>query len=352
MTTSDRYKRSLVVGASGLIGPMLTAHLRERTGMEVITLSRRPARRDETHLSADLGNPEQLMALTPELAGVERVYLISRIVRDNYQIDHAANVQMMANLGQALAAADCPDLHVQLLHGLKWYGFNVGPGPIPAREETPAVGGASYYGAQRDVLIDMAGRQGWSWSTIRPHIVCGVGAHSPSNILSCLGTFAAILRELGDPLWFPGTEEAFDAKVTFTDADTLVEAMEFAASNPNCRNQDFNVVNEAPVSWRQVWGCLADVFRTPLAGPRPTSLASFMADKGALWEKIVRKHGLKKTALSDMGSWSFADATLAPHWDQIASVQKLRVHGFQGGVSTLDSMTTGLKSYRNMGYLP
>jgi hypothetical protein len=41
-------------------------------------------------------------------------------------------------------------------------------------------------------------------------------------------------------------------------------------------------------------------------GVRSTDLKRFMADKSAVWDAVVGKHGLRSTPFGMMADWSFA----------------------------------------------
>lgn len=349
---TNPLRQALVVGASGLIGPALAARLRSSPDWSTRTLSRRPTRNHEDHISVDLLDPSCPARIASRVKGVTHIFVVSRVLGEGYSIDHDANVIMLNNLMDGLALAECQSCHIQLLHGLKWYGFNLGPRSIPGREDEPPVREASYYADQRDVLISRATQAGWSWSTIRPHVVCGMSVESPSNILSCIGTFAAILKEMGEPLWFPGNDAAFNAVLTITDADLLLEGMEWAATTSACAGEDFNIVNGDCFRWCDIWPAIAELFEMECSGARDVRLTAFMDDRDALWDQIVAKHGLCAPALSAMGSWDFADATFAVAWDQVAAMNKAVSFGFSQMRETESSIIANLNGYRKAGLLP
>ncbi|WP_224406216.1 NAD-dependent epimerase/dehydratase family protein [Afifella sp. IM 167] len=348
-------RHALVVGASGLLGPHLIDRLSASPGWRVTTLSRRAAGPDDgacPHLSADLLDAERLVRLAPKLAPVTHVFFGSRALGEGYRIDHDANVAMLANLLAVLEVARGAPKHIQLMHGLKWYGFNLASAKIPGRESDPPARQASFYAPQRELLIGLAERNGWTWSTIRPHLVCGVATESPSNIVSVIGTFAAILKALGEPLWFPGPEASFDAVLNVTDVDLLTEAMEWAATEPRCAGEDFNILNGDCFRWRDVWPAVAAAFGMKAAGARGVKLAAFMADKAPLWQRIVAENGLVASPLAAMGDWDFADASFAVAWHQVAAVTKAHRFGFTAMVDSEEMLLSYLRAYRERRLLP
>ena len=125
--------------------------------------------------------------------------------------------------------------HVQIIHGMKWYGSNLGPYRTPAKESHPRLPLPNFYYDQLDAIIGRQTGQRWSWSSLRPHFVCGLTVGSPSNPLSTLGAYAAILKAQGRPLDFPGPQGSFDAALNITDVRLLCRAMEWAATEPLSR---------------------------------------------------------------------------------------------------------------------
>src|SRR6185436_16590257 len=110
-----------------------------------------------------------------------------------------------------------------------------------------------------------------------------------------VGIFAAISRALGQPLRFSGApghlKDACDARL-------LAKAVHWAGGSPNASNQIFNVANGDSFLWEQVFPRIAEVFAMPCAEPHAMSLGRVMANKGPVWDDIVRKHQLKPYALT------------------------------------------------------
>lgn len=180
----------------------------------------------------------------------------------------------------------------------------------------------------------------------------GVTVGSPSNPLSTLGTYAAILRELGEPLHFPASAETFDAHISVTDVRLLTAAMVWAATAPRCANEAFNIVNGDTFRWRDIWPVLAEQFRMQSGAPKPMKLRDFMSDKESVWAAVVRKYNLRSTKMQDIADWSFADVLFAGSWDQTASVVKAHKFGFTEMVDTEEMFVEILQRYRELRLLP
>ena len=98
-----------------------------------------------------------------------------------------------------------------------------------------------------------------------------------------------------------------------TDAGLLAEATVWAATNPECANQAFNINNGDLFRWQEMWPKIAAFFDMDVAPPLPMSLDVAMADKESVWDELVEEHHLARTPYSDVSSWgsvtSYSDGT-------------------------------------------
>src|SRR3974390_318757 len=270
-------RNALVVGGSGLLGGNLIRRLCDTPNWRVKSLSRRPidTAMPVHHVSADLLDRTQLLARADEFSDVTHVFFCSRAVTQGYAISVDTNTVMLEHLLDVLVPVSPALQHVQLVHGMKWYGSHVGPIRLPAKEPDPPHADSSFYRNQQDMLARRQAGQRWNWSTMRPHFICAVTTDSPSNLVAVLGTFAAILRELGQNLWFPGSEQTFDAITNVVDIDLLTKCMVWAATDPGCANNAFNVANGDCFRWRGGWPRIAREFGMAPGGGSPTDVGRF-----------------------------------------------------------------------------
>lgn len=348
-------RHALVLGGSGLLGRNLIRRLGETDDWRVTSLSRRPAEIDMPvrHITADLSSRGRLRECRDEIADVTHVFFCSRAVAQGYAISVDANLEMLENLLDALLPTAAALTHVQLVHGLKWYGSHVGPIKLPAREIDPPHIDSSFYRKQHDYLTARQANQRWTWSTVRPHFICAVATDSPSNLVAVLGTFAAILRELGDELWFPGSEKAFDSITNVVDIDLLTKSMIWMATDKTCANNSFNIANGDCFRWRDIWPRIAHQFGMKPGRPRPTDLTRFMADKEPVWDCLVKARGLRATPFRMMADWSFAhNNVFGLNWDVFASTVKAHQFGFPDMVDSEDMFDRLFAQYRARRILP
>jgi len=331
-------RKIAVVGASGVVGRAALEHFAAQEGWEVVGLSRRPPLYgpDVAHVAVDLLDAGSCRRALPALAGVTHVAFAALVElpelvsgwTSSEQSD--ANVAMLSNLLDALAVGASDSFrHLTLLQGTKAYGIHLGPMKLPAKESDPRHMPPNFYFEQEDMVAARAAREGWHWTVLRPQMIFGFALGTPMNILMALGTYAAISKELGLPLVFPGGEDCLQEA---TDARLLARAIHWAGKEPRAVGEIFNITNGDCFSWRNLWPTIAGVFGMEVGYPRPMALARLMADKGPVWDRIVERHGLLPLGYDQLvGNWGFADHSFrygGPRRDSIMSTIKARRCGF------------------------
>ncbi|WP_024875162.1 SDR family oxidoreductase [Saccharomonospora piscinae] len=324
---------ALVVGAHGVIGRSLVEHLRELDDWDVIGLSRRGGR-DEPglrHVSVDLLDPEATRAALRRHSEVTHIFYAAYQQRPGWAELVAPNLAMLTNVVDAVEDV-APLRHVSLMQGYKVYGAHLGPFRTPAKEDDPGHMPPEFNVDQQRFLEQRCGT--WTWSALRPSVVCGYALGTPMNLVTVLAVYASMSAELGLPLRFPGKPGAYDALLELTDATLLARAAVWAATTPRCAGQAFNITNGDLFRWRHLWPVIADHFGLKVADPLPMSLADTMADKEPLWNDMVARHGLADISYGDVSSWAFGDAVFGWDYDVIADGSKARRFGFTEFVDT------------------
>ena len=121
----------------------------------------------------------------------------------------APNIAMLVNLVDTIEPVAKGLELVSLMQGGKVYGCHLGPYKTPAKETDPRHMPPDFYYDQEDFLKQRGAAGGWSYSLIRPDVVCGFAAGNAMNLTTVIAVYAAISRELGLPLRFPGSEAAY-----------------------------------------------------------------------------------------------------------------------------------------------
>ena len=91
----------------------------------------------------------------------------------------------------------------------------------------------NFYYNQWDYIEDRQKGKRWTYSSSRPHAICGFAIGNHSNLTMVIGVYAAISKALGVPLCHPGTAENFRALYQCTDSDLLARAVAVDPTAPD-----------------------------------------------------------------------------------------------------------------------
>ena len=354
----------LVAGATGLVGLAAVEHFSALAGWHVLALSRRrpdlPA--GARHVALDLTDVAACRDALGPLARVTHVVFAALYEKPDLVAgwldpeQMAVNLTMLRNLLDALEPAAPGLAHVALLQGTKAYGSHVEPARVPAKERWPRHPHPNFYWLQEDLLRERSARgRGWTFTILRPQAIFGHAIGSPMNLVAAVGAYAAIMRELGRPLAFPGGG-AFVSGAS--DARLIARAAAFAGAAPAAAGETYNVVNGDVLVWRDLWPAVAAHFGMPLGPPEPLRLAEAMPGHEAAWARVVARHGLHSLTLEALvgSSWQFADRSfahgLARPADSVLSPIKLRRAGFHDCEDTEDSLLHWIRRMQAERLLP
>ncbi|MBT5665710.1 MAG: SDR family oxidoreductase [Rhodospirillaceae bacterium] len=348
--------KALIAGATGIVGRRLVEHLTASGDWQVIGLSRRPpkdtgpdtgATADVEFLSVDLTDEESCRRALRSIDGITHILYTARHDFGAHRPEPIeANARMLRNTVEAVEAGDHALQHVHIVQGTKYYGSNLGPFKTPAEEDDPRTPVDNFYFAQEDYLIDRCGESGWSWSASRPHGILDDQTGIARNMTQLIAVYAAILKEQGQPLYFPGTPGNFDALYQCTNTKQLAKAIAWMACEPRCANQAFNVINGDYVRWRDLWPVFAEHFAMEAGPVRTVKLAVSMPDKAGSWNQIVEKYDLQRQVYEDVALWDYGDHLFTPHWDMMSSMDKARRYGFADAPDTVASFLHAFKQLR------
>jgi nucleoside-diphosphate-sugar epimerase len=357
----------VVLGATGVVGRAAVEHFSTVVGCDVVAVSRRPLDLPGVvHAGVDLAD---------EAATVDAVR--SPIFRGTTHVVYAAlqessdlaagwrdaelmarNLVLFRHALDALVDRHGATLeHVSLLQGAKAYGLHVGRTPLPAKERAPRDHHENFYFLQEDALRARAEGASWSWTVFRPQVVFGESFGSPMNLVPAIGAYAALERERGGALAFPGGPPAVHEAV---DARLLARALSWAAEAPAARGEIFNITNGDVFCWHDVWPAVAAVFGLEVGDPRPQLLADTMPGRADEWAALVDRYRLVSPRdLGDFvgGSWAYADILLGSRGrgrelPALLSTVKLRQAGFHDCIDTEDMLREWLVRFQDRHLLP
>jgi nucleoside-diphosphate-sugar epimerase len=230
--------------------------------------------------------------------------------------------------------------------------MHLGNFKTPARENDPRHAPPNFYYDQQDLIIERQKGKQWTWSASRPYFLIDFAPNRPRNVVSAVGAYAAICRELGVPFNFPGSDICWTSLSEATDGRQLARAMVFLSTSPKARNEAFNVTNGDLFRWKDLWPRIARLFDMPCGEVQTLSLPQWAADKDPVWERIVRRHKLKSCRLDEVALWPFGDFVFRQSCDVISSMTKIRTAGFQDTVDTEELYLSILRQYREARILP
>lgn len=354
-------KTVLVAGATGLVGYAALKHFVCLPDVDVIAVSRRvPPSFDGRHLALDLTDAAACSAAGESLRDVTHLVYAALFElpgliegwRNDQQI--ATNARMLRNLLGLLTRAAPGLRHVTLLQGTKAYGVHVRPIAVPAREgrsdmrEQP-----NFYWAQEDYLRTAQAGRDWSFTILRPVLIVGEAIGGAMNLIPALGAHAAVMRERGPILPYPGGAERVSQAV---DADLLARAIAWAGDTPAARNETFNVTNGDVFTWPNVWPAIAEAVGMRAGPDEPFLLQSLgRAD----WDRVRERYGLVSPGLPDFVGLSleYADYQMRyghtePGPPAIVSTVKIARAGFREVLDTETMFQKWFKVFQQKRLLP
>lgn len=361
-------KQVLIAGVSGLVGYAAAKRFLADPDWRVVGVARRrPAGLDGAKLIAlDLMDRDACARAASDLAGVTHLVYAALFEKpglfqgwlERDQMER--NQQMLENLFEPLERSAVGLQHVTLLQGTKAYGGHAGKSPpTPARERWPRIEHENFYFLQQDYLTGKAAGKAWRWTVLRPQIIFGEAQGSNMNPIPAIGVYAALLRERGEPLHFPGGPPHVLEAV---DAGLLADVIAWAADSPASRDEIFNVTNGDVFVWRHVWPAIAASLGMAVGEDRPLSLAAECHGRQNEWAAIVAKYGLRAPVDLDAfvgQSFIYADGLLSggrrgapPSLPLSLSTIKLRQAGFHGCMDSEDMFTKWFHYFQEQRLLP
>jgi nucleoside-diphosphate-sugar epimerase len=342
-------KKVVVAGATGLVGNAALRHFGGVGRTEVIALSRRKPRdlHGARFVALDLTDAAQCAAVAGELKGATHLvyaalYEEPSLVdgwRDPKQI--TINDNMLRNLMSALEPVAPQLKHVALLQGTKAYGVHVRPLAVPAREgRSEMYEQPNFYWAQENFLRELQKGKPWHFSILRPVLIVGLAMGGAMDLVPPLGVYAAMLREQGRALDFPGGAARVAQAV---DVDLLARAIAWSGEAESARNEAFNVTNGDVFTWENIWPAISDALGMKPGRAVPLSMAKEFPNWIEPWEALRRKHNLAAPSLKEFVGLSFQYADYSMRYGHtesgppsIVSTVKINRAGFTEMMDTED----------------
>ena len=350
--------RAVVVGALGVIGRYIVERLLKEDGWSVVGLSRRTAEAAPRyrHISVDLLDRQDTDAKLSGLPEVTHVFYAAFQASTGAAASYASNIgpnrDMLVNAVTAVDAASPALRRVVLVTGTKYYGSHLGPFKTPARESDPRHMPPDYYFDQIDWLTEFQRGKGWDFVELRPQTLIGFAPGTPMSLGAAIAVYAAISKELGLPLRFPGKLGAYTSIYQVTESTHFANAALWAATEPRCGLEAFNITNGDYFRWSNLWPKLAAAFDMPAGDPQTISLTQHMADKEPLWRAVTEKYRLRPFPYDQLVAWPFADYVFGCDWDVMSDVTKSRSFGFHDVVDSEEMFVRLMRRFRAERIVP
>lgn len=369
------HRKVLIAGASGLIGEAAMRLFSSLPDWDVVGVSRRQP--------AGIGSAEWLPLDLTDAAACEHtlspltdvthvVYAALQEAPGLYEgwLDPALmqrNGDMLQNLFEPLSKVATGLRHVSLLHGTKAYGLHhpsVGLAGVhnPLRERDPRREHPNFYWIQEDYLHTKQQGATWGLTVFRPTVVYGGAPGSNMNPILPIAAYAALLRDEGSPLDYPG-EEFSPGLREAVDTDLIASALAWAADSQAAWGGTFNLTNGDVFLWSNVWPVIAETMGMKVGEHRHTTLAEELPRRNDQWAELVDRYRLPAPRdivdFCGYNSIIYADTQLSgrrrPGPDPgpiLNSTIAVRQAGFQDCIDTEDMFAKWFRRLQADGVLP
>ncbi|KAK1759073.1 NAD(P)-binding protein [Echria macrotheca] len=298
------------------------------------------------------------------------------------------NVSLLSNFLTALTMSRIIPQRFVLQTGAKHYGIHLGPPLTPEAETDPRfLAVPNFYYPQEDLLWEWAGIHNVGWNVTRPGFIVGAVRDAAMNVPYGLALYAAVQKELGRSVEFPGDVDAWDAENHMSSAKLIGRHAEWAVLSPQTRNQALNISDGSMFSWGKFFPMLAAAYgigyetpetddakfttvtmpvSPPPRGFGPPGRFRFAwtfegwARKPEVresWARLRKREGLvfsrdpfDQRNVKDI--FGLLDAAILAPWGRSMSVTKNRKLGWHGFVDSAEGIFDSIKEMAEMKMVP
>ncbi|KAF2144737.1 uncharacterized protein K452DRAFT_325221 [Aplosporella prunicola CBS 121167] len=392
---------AIITGATGILGREIVTELGQNPQQwpTVHALSR--SKKDTypenvIHNHIDLtGNAEEMAKDLKNVEG-EYIFFSAYLQKTTEEDNTKVNGDMLENFLKALEinGSISKVKRIILVTGCKQYGVHLGATKNPMVETDPWLPEPRYppnfYYRQQMILQTYSQNHNLEWVVTYPNDVIGFAKGNFMNLATSVGLYAAVSKELGHSLAFPGSARFYTGFDCFTHSRLHAQFCAWAALEPRAANQAFNVVNGDTESWQNLWPKLArrygltvapdqfsrkspDASSMPLAEKPPVSVReselgiqstqsaveaaidletwSQKAEVKEAWDRLAAREGLEKDAF-EKATWAFLKFVLGRNYDLVISMNKARSCGWTGYIDTWESLEKTFDELEEAKILP
>ncbi|KAK5071075.1 hypothetical protein LTR64_007578 [Lithohypha guttulata] len=379
---------AIITGANGISGHYMLRVLSQspERWSKIYCLSRRPPYipgglpSNAEHIAVDfLKSPSEIASVLKD-KGVKADYIFfftylqpppaeGKGLWSDAQEMVRVNSALLDNFLGALKEADITPQRFMLQTGAKNYGVHQGPTKAPQEEIDPRVeipGEPNFYYPQEDSVWKYCKETGASWNVCMPGPILGGVPGAAMNLAFPLAVYAAVTRELGEKLKWPGDDKAYQVNCSMSSAMMNAYLEEWAVLTDQAKDQKFNAFDGGAFAWEGFWPRLAGWYGIEPEGPkddaeysatstahnprgyggkgtvrRTFTLASWAKQEKVkkAWSKLAEQHDLTQKELVDVDRiFGFADGSLCRAGALLFSSDKARKMGWHGFVDVNESL--------------
>ena len=190
-------------------------------------------------------------------------------------------------------------------------------------------------------------------------MIYGDAGGNNMNPIPAIAAYAAMLKEAGEPLYFPG-KEGLQGLREAVDADLVASALSWAATSQAAWGNTYNLTNGDVFVWPHVWGAIADVFGMEPGDDRPISLVEELPKMQQQWAALVEKYNLRSpkdiVEFAGYNSIVYADMVLSGGSrgpvPALNSTIAARLDGFHDCIDTEDMFRKWFSRLREDRWVP
>ena len=186
-------------------------------------------------------------------------------------------------------------------------------------------------------------------------IIPGAAISTNMNCVALLGVYAAIRKEEGLPLSYPGPAAGLNV-TQMTDCRLLAKGCLHAATSEATRDDCFNLINGDVIEWRSAWPAIARTLGMQTGAEEEVNMAEYIKARDAVWKRVVQKHGIKgpDDVQAFLGeSIHYAPVLFSPTPRPVVlSGYKLAQTGFTHVEDTEESLVYWFQNMQQRGLLP
>ncbi|EON65106.1 hypothetical protein W97_04342 [Coniosporium apollinis CBS 100218] len=394
---------AIVTGATGILGREIVLELgknpQQWPTVHALSRSKKDAYPDSVvHNHIDLTSSADDMAKQLENVKADYVFFAAYLQKETEQENWDVNGDMLENFLSALdkTGASQQIKRIILVTGAKQYGVHLGQPKNPMVESDPWLTGPdrppNFYYRQQEVLHTYCKDKPIDWVVTYPNDVIGFAKGNFMNLGTSVGLYAAVTKEMGQELVFPGSETFYTRFDCFTFSRLHAQFCVWAALEPRAGNEAFNVVNGDAESWQNLWPKLAARFGLKVKEDQflqdaPDASTAELAERPPLaevekevglvgkvkqskveqridltkwsqkpevkkaWQSLADREGLEKDAF-EKATWDFLGFVLGRNYDLVISMSKARKLGWTGYIDTWDSLSEVFDDLESEKILP